>query len=1036
MKSRLLAQFESQQSQRHIVREEDVPTTDNGRGNNLKKLQEKRQRRGECPRCGIKLFKFGGVLGKKKTPLSIEGHVDNGRCLGCYPYARKEPETLNTYSEQFNADTGVPQFLSLQLGVIEDDGGTVISGITLDHHLHYVDDEGSKGDGFDVDQVGSPTAIRRCETDNVWAEITPGPPTRTVTSSCELGTSRVSNTVYADVLPPVEESKREFCASTEDRSFKKRPPNEQVVVESVTEAPSSSKQTEQREIFFDSARWSDQEKGEKEDHRSETSPQEDIVIMPESLPTQSSQAEPTEVSISSLKRMQRLGNIEEEGTTQTSRAVGYDEERFSSLLASISSSHTPECSTMESIISQLWNGGKRAKQCFMQNRGYEFLTQIMWSHMFHEPLEERAVELFLSTVASEDEDGMENDNFETTVMMATEEARNAMEALLFVMQSLSHNEAIQITACRALVCLAAASGLTEGQIDDGSSSGAAAVVLMSMAAHKSSISAIKWCLRALYELCTISSHAESNKRTVLAASTLDESGASLNVVLDCLQDPVTEAVRLVWCLSASENARGPLDPSGSVLRTIVQMLRSNIKSSSGVLIEALLGATNNLYVMADESAVPSAPNDLVHLAFQAALEHRDNIGLCTEAMALIANIAATCPINKNMFVGGIGLIAELVMDHEDAAQLHEESACALLSLALDCESVKAAIRSQLVFGAVKRLCRLYESSTRLQEILCTLISSVVVTSDDQAEGCEKDAIGLVCFAMTLHSNSDAERVQEACCVALRNLSSRENSVREHLISSDAIDLVIEAMSRHFESKMIVTNVCDTLSNVRFSGPEFPTQSKTVISMLLKAMRTHIDDVDLILSCLRVLVQTLQGSETNKKQFCHENGIEVATSVMLLHRETDSLLVESCGILATLSFVPELVPAVVKAGGISYTVDAIRAQSPSIELLLSASQFLTNAVLAMPDQCNEVGGIVAALIESMKVSPNEVEFQSEACRLLWASSCLSEAIRSRILDLGGVAVLLGTLENHKESDVQNNALEAFNELANPTGQVVE
>ena len=77
--------------------------------------------------------------------------------------------------------------------------------------------------------------------------------------------------------------------------------------------------------------------------------------------------------------------------------------------------------------------------------------------------------------------------------------------------------------------------------------------------------------------------------------------------------------------------------------------------------------------------------------------------------------------------------------------------------------------------------------------------------------------------------------------------------------------------------------------------------------------------------------------------------------------------------------------------------------------------LTNAVLAMPDQCEEVGKIVAVLIERMRECPKDVAFQSEACRLLRAVTSLSESVRARIVELGSVSVLMATLESNKAPD---------------------
>mmetsp|Transcript_27875 Transcript_27875/g.76725 ORF Transcript_27875/g.76725 Transcript_27875/m.76725 type:complete len:984 (-) Transcript_27875:554-3505(-) len=968
------------------------------------KLREKREKKGECPHCGIKLYKVSGVLGKKRVPLTIKGHVEEGRCLTCNPPPNGAPrksawtDWQEVPSGMLSSSEPVPEYLHVpnmnRMSSMGDDA-SVISGITLDRHLVPHDEDSQE------EPIHLSNRQRRGDADSD-RDVRPKAPTRVVTGSFVGQQSlRVQN----------------------DRIFTLE---EEEVKEEIGDAAARENQGLVEEQYVDSPERIE----DRPAPRPAATQHEDIVITPETLPPDTIHGNANMAKINHRRRIPKSSdNIQQVLATgaeyRNDKSTSFGEDHFRTLLSLLSANDVPELNTLEEITKQLWKGGKKAKILFSECNGYQSLTQIMWANMVHEPLEEKAVELFLSTVVTEGKDKEKDDNFETTLILATEGAREATEALLFVMQSLSHNKAIQMISCRALVCLASASGMCEGQVDDGSNSGAAAVVINSMAAHGTSVPVQKWCLRALFELCSYSANAEANKRILLTASNLEGGGSGLNVVLDCIEIPVVEAVRLVWCLSANDNKALNI----SLLERLVNLFQSQYNSESADLVEATLGAINNLYVMSDDrDSLTCDIDQLVQMAYQSAKKHKEDIGLCTEAFAFIANVAAIAKVSKDWFAhnDATTYISSLIIDNDDDEPLHEECCCALLSLALGCPPVKASIRNPSAFLAVKRLSRLYESSARWQELLCTLISSVVVTSDEDSVACEKEAVGVVCFAMTLHS--DVERVQEPCCVALRNISNSAQ-VREYLMASDATELVLHAIKTHDESKVVVLNGSELLWNVGFTGRSYPEESKSLISSILKAMRGHLEDIDLLNASLGVLLRALVGSEENKRKFCEANGIEVATCVMVMHGETEQLLIKSCGILGSLSCSAELVPSVVAGGGVTCTIDAIRGgRSCSTDLLLSASQFLTNACLAMPDQCEEAGTIVPVLIDRMSECPQEVAFQSEACRFLWALTSLSETARAKILELDGVSVLMAALESSSEPQVQSQALEAFNELA--------
>ena len=964
------------------------------------RIRDKRQRKGECPGCGIRLYKTTGVLGKKRTPITIKGHIENGRCLACNPTQQPtaKPPPVSPTKTPPTAPMEVPrvpEFLHVPNdsgGEPFNDAGTVISGITLDQHFVQpvaVLDDSVRRRSIDEDVMTRPDLPPR----------------------------------ERSVRNPLLELPRETREETKEEIDRQ-------------DNPPTNHHTE---IFFDSSNMLDLATAEQEPVSAairliqpERKAHQDIELIPESL-----QSDPASLAVTQKRRLPsgsdslfQVANDKNVSTKNTGLS-DFDEEELKKLLSSWKpESRVPDIRDLEQITSHLWKGGKKAKTIFHESKGYQGLTQLIWTNMTHEPLEEKAVELFLSTVILDQAEDKSDEDFDSYSLLATEEAREATEAILFVMQSLSHNKNVQLTACRALVCLANLSGMSEGRVDDGSSSGAVAVVVNSMATHSNSQKVENWCLRVLFELCSVSSSAESNKRILLLASTLEGGGSGLDVVVQSLDKMTIEAIRLVWCLSASEHAQNRFP--NDVLVKLVNHFSEIHTTASGDLMEALLGSINNLYVLCDNEESTRKVNEVAKLAFDAAQRRENDAGLCIEVFALIANAASmNSDFDKEWFGKNecVSFVSKLIQKHDDCEALQEECICALLSLAMGCQTIKTEIQSPVVFFSLKQLGRVYERSAKWQELLCTLIASTVISNDYKPLACEKDAIGVVCVAMTLHDNV---RVREACSIALRNLSSRRSAVK-HMKGSEATDLVIDSMVQS-DSKAIFINGSEILWNMSLSASDVPEKSQILISGLLKGMRAHLDEVSLLKSALNILLKVMVGSDENKKKFCDDSGMEVITCIMVMHGNTESLLIKSCGLLASLSCLPELVPPIVEAGAINSTVEILRSGHPSTELLMTGSQFLTNALLAAPEECGKAGEVVGTLIERMRDCPHEIEFQSEACRLLWAIASLSEPIRTRILEMDGVSVLMKLLEENKEGDIHSNARQCIDELTVATPQL--
>jgi hypothetical protein len=80
-----------------VNRESSMPVAE------LQRLKIKRSKRGECPDCGILLYKTSGLLGRVKKPIPINevGKCYDGRCLQCLPFG---PHEVDQYDDNYLYD--------------------------------------------------------------------------------------------------------------------------------------------------------------------------------------------------------------------------------------------------------------------------------------------------------------------------------------------------------------------------------------------------------------------------------------------------------------------------------------------------------------------------------------------------------------------------------------------------------------------------------------------------------------------------------------------------------------------------------------------------------------------------------------------------------------------------------------------------------------------------------------------------------------------------------------------------------------------
>jgi hypothetical protein len=655
-----------------------------------------------------------------------------------------------------------------------------------------------------------------------------------------------------------------------------------------------------------------------------------------------------------------------------------------------------------------------AKFAFCTGDGISKINVTMWTDIYDAEVQQECAGLLLALVAKTSQDEAD--------FLVGDEGHNTIDALLIVMQTLIDNEEVQQRGCRVLACLARASANNE-TVSDGSRSGAVLAILNAMEAHRDSVEVMEWGVRTLYEFCTQSNDAEANKRSMWAQP-LRNGDSSWTLLVDATKVVPEDSLGLLWVLSSTEDGLAHLKPAEEVIRQIFRLLQGHHKDRrAALLVEAALGCLSNLCSV-DANLNVLDPTDICLLALNLVPIHvRSAPSLCSEACAVVSRLAPVA--NKATIVdqGGIDNLALAMSERHEDEDLHSSAVRTLLDLLVDSGAVKEAATGSETFSSIMKLFRIYEGSAVWQTTACQLFASVFAADGVLPSEVERDGLGAVCFAMTLHSLT--ENVQETAIIALGNMSTRRDS-KKVLLGSESMDLAFLAMRNFPNNLMIQIMTCTMLWNLEYEGTA--TEDVDIIKCIVKAIQNHIESDKLLEVACGALLHLIYGSDVHKTRVAQNGGVEAVTCALVMHLQSTSVLEKLCEVLASLSASPSLAVTIIKAQCVGNMVEAVR-NNGSISVIRSAALFLKNVVVADPRSCEDAGRAITSIVKAMQSHKDDSDLQREACNYLWSVAALSEDSKSKILALDGISVLMETLEVYRDSaDVQEAALGAFHELA--------
>lgn len=1059
-------------------------------------LSAKRIKKGECPSCGIKLFKVVGLMfGKKRVPLNTQGQVREGRCLACRPVAAPVDHSNEFWARK--GGSGIPR--EVQEKSTQDDS-TCISGVTLEHHFS-LGEESSQGSLTlaELKRVGRRPGASFGED---CADDQPRLPRRSPTTTLQHQEQQVlepqhavNDTVPVPVLqksirvlhdhsskpnrPPLptpihrpldpsepfhlsddeEETKTEISApevppyppwtDSEDE-------DKQVLASSanlcdLVGLEKGQGSSDPKDIFFDSSEMCDlvglEENGldnfPKPPNKSQY---KDIHVDPESLQSDEEDTKPpaqrrrrrrpnTPQSVHVVKNARESLPLAD----TRGRAPGQRQTTKKTRVQEPRPQSQPVITQPDTEIPSLVRRLERDPSVLSD------LTGILWSNPSGKEtfVKLNGVETLTKLIWADMSDSsvQEPAMHLLLALVASHDADPANDLLL--------GEPANGVIDALLVVMQV---LLENETIQECGCRILGCLAMASATHlrvndgtlSGAVQIVASALKThsssqVIQECGMQTLFYQISYSMSADSNkraLIKSGAPASI-LAALKNEIFESAVAEWAVllywSLSQDIASLLPSALEVLEELVLLVRGLYKDQDYIeLLTAAVGTIVNL-VKAEENHKSIDATDLVVLAVQLIQSQKDDVRIVAECCGLIANLTS---ISSDMMdpVTEMGGLAAIVQSVLDYPENEILFENALRSVA--CLSV-CSIAAREVLADDTMLSHLIKWC-RLHDTSATteeMLCTVLSSVFAVTRSFDVALIGKAIGAICyiLQAHPESTKVQEAGCFALRSLSNH-NGASDFLVRTNALELVLAAMARFEHKRVLQLNGCCVLWNFSSAGgrKDNALDRLEVIDCIVKVMQNHLEAAEVLEMACGCLTSVVHGSMPRKTKLAQVSGVDAVACCFVMNADNPVLLANAGGLLSTLSTNPFLTEKIIHAQGLSLVVDAMRCNGSSLDVLLAGSAFLRNVIVISPEHAAETISAAPSVLSGMTRSADPT-FMSTACSFLWAISALSAEGRRKILALDGVAILMNTMEEYSDVPlVLDAALGAINQLALTSG----
>mmetsp|Transcript_24907 Transcript_24907/g.53055 ORF Transcript_24907/g.53055 Transcript_24907/m.53055 type:complete len:744 (-) Transcript_24907:714-2945(-) len=691
---------------------------------------------------------------------------------------------------------------------------------------------------------------------------------------------------------------------------------------------------------------------------------------------------------------------------------------------------------------------RQVGEFLLENDVIEVVTKAMWADMEIIEVQDAVMNVLLFIAASigirntglgGDGEHKHGNSSGNAHMLSSNEV---CDSILFTMQNHISAQGIQLKGILIFASLAASSSdNTKGTSNsDGSLSGALTMVLNAMSYHADSRSIRKAGLQALHHQCTLSAYAEANKRN-LVESKLGNGMPAIELVIYAIEELQQDLVamewacQLCWCLTASDELLKRLQDT-SLHEATTSVCRHFMTNPNGiVLVESSIGTIANLaYLERKRKEMRSIGT--IELILDGLRCHRDHFGISFEATLALENLALPPNFQDSPLTllksDAVPMLVQRLKTFIDYPEYAIQGLRTLACIAAQSEEAKERINSREIISIVHELSRKHREIDML-EMCCIFIATLAMSKSAATSDflMEQGVVDLLINAM---ETSNEEKVQDAACLALRNISCRIEKLDLLLRGCKTSMSVVGAMEVHRNNLSIQTSGCCIIWNLlsKTKETEFALNAK-IVNCVTKAMQSHIESGELLeLACGALWV--VADNFVDEKVYIGNEAIDVVTCAMVMHPNTTSTLEKACGLLSNLSSDELLAKAIAKAQGVNIISEAMCNNRNSICLLESGCLTLKNITLVCPSFAQDGSVALSTLIHAMNENVESTSFIKEACDMLWVVASKDENIRSKVVALEGISVLMKCLEQN-DPEVQTSALGAFNQLAKANSQKI-
>lgn len=690
---------------------------------------------------------------------------------------------------------------------------------------------------------------------------------------------------------------------------------------------------------------------------------------------------------------------------------------------------------------------RHIREFILENDVIEAVTKSMWADMEIVEVQEAAMNVLVFIAASMEmayaEVGNDceqlNSNGNSNLLSENEAV---CDSILFTMQNHPAIHGIQLKGSLIFASLAASSSDDNnvGTNADGSLSGAMTMVLNAMSNHGDSRPIRKAGLQALHHQCLLSAYAEDNKRNFVE-SKLGNGMPAVDLVIYAMEELQKDLVamewacQLCWCLTSNEDSLKQIEHV-SLHEGTMTICQHYMTNPIGVgLVEASIGTIANLAYL-ERKRNEMINTGAVELVLDGLRYHGDVFGISYEAAFALENFSLPpyLPGVSSMLLKSeaIPLLVRGLKTFLEYPEYVIQGLRALIGIGARCDEARGRIGSPEIISLVHECSRKHRNADVLE--ICSIFVATLAMGETASVSnfmIEHGAVDLLIFAMECSPN---EKVQDAACLAFRNLSSHIEKLEEFLKDGKTSKLIVNAMDAHVNSVSIQTNGCCVFWNLLSKADEkqFDFDPK-IVTTVTKAMQSHIESGELLeLACGALWVAVDRFND--QKVHVGTEAIDVVACAMVMHPGTTSTLEKACGLLSNLSSEESLAKSIAKAQGVSIVSEAMCNNASSIALLESGCLTLKNIILVCPSYAQDGTVAISTLVMAMKENVGATSFIKEACDIIWILASENENARSKVLALDGISILMKCLEqNNNHPEVETSALGAFNQLAKVNSQ---